>query len=103
MGMRYELTRKYAAEGEVVYEIDSGHAQQLTARLTRLFPQWTLSVAASYDDIADRFGIGFSLRPVGFAGERRDRVLTLEESPEDVATGRRRALAPRFEGGPFGR
>lgn len=103
MGVRYELTRKYAAEGEVVYEIDSGHAQQLNARLTRLFPQWTLSVAASYDDIADRFGIGFSLRPVGFAGERRDRVLTLEDSPEDVATGRRRALAPRFEGGPFGR
>ena len=102
-GARYELTRKYAAEAEVVYEIDSGRAQELNARVTRLFPQWTLSVAASYDDIADRFGIGFALRPVGFAGESRDRILTQEDSAEDIATGRRRPLAPRFEGGPFAR
>ncbi len=102
-GMRYELTRKYAAEAELVYELDSGRAQQFTIRMTRLFPQWTLSVAANIDDIADRVGIGFSLRPVGFAGQRRERVLTLEDSPADVATGRRRTLAPRFKGGPFGR
>jgi hypothetical protein len=101
--MRYELTRKYAAEAEVIFDFNDDRAQELSTRITRLFPQWTLSVGASYDDIADQFGIGFSLRPVGFAGERRDRVLTLEDSPTDIATGRRRALAPRFDGGPFAR
>lgn len=84
-GAAYELTRKYAAVLDATWDLDESEFQDVNARITRRFPQWTVEVGISVDGITDRFGIGISLRPVGFGGETRDRIFTAD--PESVEAG----------------
>lgn len=84
-GAAYELTRKYAAVIDATYDLDDSEIQDLNAQITRRFPQWTVDVGISVDGITDRFGIGFSVSPVGFGGDARDRIFTAD--PEDVEAG----------------
>jgi hypothetical protein len=84
-GAAYELTRKYAAVLDATWDFDEKEFQDVNARITRRFPQWTVDVGVSVDGITDRFGIGFSVRPVGFGGESRERIFTAD--PESVEAG----------------
>jgi hypothetical protein len=103
-GARYELTRKYAVELELSYEVVDQDLTSLGARFTRRFPQWTLDVGLDVDDTRDTVGIAFTVRPVGFAGETRERTFT----EQFLRSGGPRTTAPvgvldrRLNSGPFG-
>lgn len=79
-GARYELTRKYAMEVDGTYDFDDDELQGAGAAVVRRFPQWTFRLRVALDNITDDVGVGVSIRPVGFGGERRDRVFTGAET-----------------------
>lgn len=77
-GAAYELTRKYAIEGEATFDVEEGDFQAAGFTLTRRFPQWTLEIGVDIDEIRDDVSVSFVLVPVGVSGERRNRVFTRE-------------------------
>ncbi|MEQ8850781.1 MAG: LPS assembly protein LptD [Phycisphaerales bacterium] len=100
---RYELTRKYAASLYGSYNLVEDDIQNIGATIERRFPQWTAFMSISVDNITDDFSIGFSMRPVGFGGERRDRVFMSDSAIDafrsaDPAIGGR---GSRLDRGPF--
>ena len=101
-GVRYELTRKYAASGAITYDFDRAKFQRVQVGIIRRFAQWTLSVELDLDNVADDVGIGVVLRPVGFAGETRSRIFTYDDEGEVVRDTSPEALSPtRVNFGPF--
>ncbi len=100
-GARYELTRKYALRAEAGYSPGEGNVQSLGARFERRFPQWTLAFGFDFDDTEDFVSFGMTVRPVGFGGEDRVRVLTQEFPLTAAAPTEVRFPDSRFEGGPF--
>jgi hypothetical protein len=100
MGTRYELTTKYALTVEGTWNLQENRFQNSGAVLTRRFPQWTVDVAIGFDDTADIFEAGISIRPVGFSGESRRRPFTYDEDFDVIAL----PVVPdsgRVESGPF--
>ncbi|MGP1347681.1 MAG: LPS assembly protein LptD [Phycisphaerales bacterium] len=105
-GAAYEFTRKYAGIVDATWDLDRDEFQEVDARVVRRFPQWTVEVGLSVDGVADRFGIGFSVRPVGFSGETRERIFTAD--PDDIeavgipgAAGGMQIRRGRLNHGPF--
>ncbi len=76
LGARYELTRKYAASLTGVFDTKRTEFQGVTARVERRLPQWTIEFGLAVDNVADTVSFAVGLRPVGFGGEDRARVLT---------------------------
>jgi len=104
MGVRYELSRKYAAAVYGVYDLELDEFQSVGWRIARRFPQWTVEAGFSFDEITDEVSFGFSFRPVGFSGEDRSRILTrdpapLVRTPESGAAPH--PTATRLDSGPF--
>ncbi|MCB9848974.1 MAG: LPS assembly protein LptD [Phycisphaeraceae bacterium] len=87
-GAVYELTKVYALEGRLVYDLDRTELDRIGATIQRRFPQWTLDIGADYDDIRQSTSLSFRVQPVGVGGEDRARVLRRDLS----ITGER--LAP---------
>ncbi|MEM1166845.1 MAG: hypothetical protein AAGI30_11205 [Planctomycetota bacterium] len=79
-GARYEITPKYAVGLDASYSFESSRLNDISALMTRRFPQWTVNFAISFDAASDRFSAGLALRPVGVGSERRLRRFT-EEGP----------------------
>jgi len=75
VGAIYELTRVYALEGRVVYDLEESELERVGGVLQRRFPQWTLEVGADYDDIRRSSSFSLRIQPVGVSGEDRARVL----------------------------
>ncbi len=101
-GARYELTRKYAMEGRVTWDLDRERFQRFGVDFSRRFPQWTVTVGLDVDNISDNFGVGITARPVGFGSERRQRLYTDDDTPllpDRSPSSLRRTSAI---GGPFG-
>jgi hypothetical protein len=105
-GARYELTRKYAVELVANYDVETDDIRSLGAEFERRFPQWTLDVGIDLDDVRDSYGVSVSIRPVGFAGESRDRVFTEQFPRTGRASPNSNAPAAvqndRLTSGPFG-
>lgn len=100
LGARYEFTRKYAATLAGTIDTDRSEFQEVSARLERRFPQWTMDFRVGLDNITNEVSLGLSLRPVGFGGE--DRTHTFTKNPAN--TDDRPLLAPdrqRLDWGPF--
>ncbi|MDX2114731.1 MAG: LPS assembly protein LptD [Planctomycetota bacterium] len=100
LGARYELTRKYAVTLVGTVDAERTEFQEVSARLERRFPQWTVDLRISVDNVTNEVSGGMALRPAGLGNENRTRVLTrdVEERPvvRRVAPGRE-----RLEWGPF--
>ncbi len=99
-GARYELTRKYAASLTAVWDTKRTEFQGVTARVERRMPQWTVEFGLSVDNLEDTVGFSVGLRPVGFGGEDRARVLTRDLVDESTI----RPFLPdrdRLDYGPF--
>ncbi len=79
VGAAYELNRKYAMAAAVTHDIERGEFRRLGVNFERRFPQWTVDFVFEADDITSDVSFGFSLRPVGFAGETRTRAFTLDQ------------------------
>ncbi len=75
-GARYALSRKYAILGQAAYDIDNGDIQSYVVRVERRFPQTSVEVAVGHDTITDDTFFAVSLRPVGFGGPDRRRLLS---------------------------
>ncbi len=104
-GARYELTRKYAATLFGTYNLERDEVQNFGTEIERRFPQWTVYVNFSVDNISDDVSVGISFRPVGLGGESRRRVLTKSydlDAVEHVAPPASRR-GSRLDSGPFGR
>lgn len=100
LGARYEFTRKYATTIGATYDADRNEFQELSARIERRFPQWTVDFRVGVDNITNEVSLGLALRPVGFGGE--DRTHTFTRNPAN--TDDRPLLAPardRLDWGPF--
>lgn len=103
LGAEYELTRKYAAAGYFVWDFDRSDIQRFGTRITRRFPQWTLTFELDLDNISDNVGIGVALRPAGFAGDTRERIFTYDEERGVVPNAEPSRITPtRLNTGPFG-
>ncbi|MFM9958670.1 MAG: LPS assembly protein LptD [Phycisphaerales bacterium] len=100
-GARYELTRKYAATIQSVYDLDAEEFQSVGGRLTRRFPQWTVEVGFHISTITDESSIGFVLSPVGASGETRRRIFTREFDDVAPTNKQRDAVRDRLDAGPF--
>jgi len=74
-GAVYELTRVYALDGQIVYDLNDSELDRIGATIQRRFPQWTLEVGANYDDIRSTTSFTIQIQPVGVAGENRNRIL----------------------------
>jgi hypothetical protein len=99
-GAAYELTRKYSMASAVTFDIERDKFRRLGMNFSRRFPQWTVDFIFEADDITSDVSFGFSFRPVGFAGETRQRAYTLDEdSYTPVRTPPSRG---RIDYGPFG-
>ncbi|MBL8746099.1 MAG: hypothetical protein JNK58_07060 [Phycisphaerae bacterium] len=100
LGARYEFTRKYAATLAGTIDADRNEFQEISARLERRFPQWTVDFRVSVDNITNDVSLGVALRPVGFGGEDRTHIFTRNPANTDE----RPLLAPdrqRLDWGPF--
>jgi len=74
-GAIYELTRVYALEGRIAYDIENDDLNRFGVTVQRRFPQWTLEVGADIDDIRDATALSIQIQPVGVSGEDRARIL----------------------------
>ncbi|HBS29907.1 MAG TPA: hypothetical protein DEB06_10780 [Phycisphaerales bacterium] len=99
-GVRYELTRKYAAAVFGTADFDDADLQEMTTRVERRFPQWTLEFEFGVDTISSDVSLGLFLRPAGIAGETRSRVFT-----RDLTDPAKPVIDPtggdRLDRGPF--
>ena len=103
-GLRYELTRKYAAEVEAAWDLNNDDVQSIGASVQRRFPQWTLTFDLDFDQTRDTVNLGLALRPVGFGGEDRTRVFTQEFTKANrtaPAEPNTRYSTSRLSAGPF--
>jgi hypothetical protein len=95
LGARYELTRKYATTLIATFDADRREFQELSARIERRFPQWTVDFRISADNITNNVSLGIALRPVGFGGEDRAHIFarnsTITEDRPLRSPGRERA------------
>ncbi len=104
-GARYEFTRKYAASAFATYDLDVDEFQAIGFSVTRRFPQWTVSVSLSYDNITDDTSVGVTLRPAGLGADDRRRQFTREPVAGELIRGENAATGPRagrLQTGPFG-
>lgn len=100
LGAHYELTRKYALSVVGVVDLDRDKFQSVDTRLERRFPQWTVDFSFGVDTITSDVSFGLALRPAGFTGGERTRILTRDVADAPVL----RRLQPereRLEFGPF--
>jgi len=79
-GAAYELSRLYAIEGFVVYDLVDNNFQEVGVSVTRRLPQWTIEIAVEFDDVQDDLSFGVSFRPVGLKASRSARLF--EDEPE---------------------
>ncbi len=77
-GAAYELSKLYALEAAVVYDIEESNFQEVELSLTRRTPQWNIRVTADYDDVQDDLSLGISFRPVGLKESRPARLFEAE-------------------------
>lgn len=70
-GARTEITEKYSIDIFAEYDIEESNLRTLGGRIERRFPQWTVRVGVSFDDIEDTVGFSLELRPLGIGNERR--------------------------------
>lgn len=105
-GARYEFTRKYAAAAFATYDLNMSEIQSVGFSITRRFPQWTVGINLSYDNITDETSVGVTLRPAGLGGEDRRRIFTRDpvttELLGDQPTPDAAPRPGRLQTGPFG-
>ncbi len=98
-GASYRLTSKYALEAHALYDLEDEEFQATSASISRRFPQWTVRVGLSYDDLRDDTSVSVVLRPVGLGSPDEQRLVIFPEEREFRAPESAPLAAPRRFGG----
>jgi len=98
-GAAYRLTSKYAIEAHALYDFEDHEFQATSASISRRFPQWTVRVGLSYDDLRDDTSVSVVLRPVGLGAVDDRRLEIFPEEREFRAPESAPLSAPRRFGG----
>ena len=95
-GGQFRLTRKYTVEVAATYDVDATDFQELSTRLSREFPSFTVALKLRYNNITDEVTLGFVVTPE-VRDTRRDQLRRLgrdqlgdapaDGSPRDPAGG----------------
>lgn len=70
-GFETEITEKYSLSMFAEWDLELDDLRTLGGRIERRFPQWTVRLGMSFDDIEDSVGLSVQIRPLGLGNERR--------------------------------
>lgn len=98
-GASYRLTSKYAVDGAVLYDFEDEEFQSTSAAISRRFPQWTVRLGLTYDDLRDDLGASVVLRPIGLKPYDQRRLAIFPEERDYRAPESSPLAAPRRFGG----
>ncbi len=98
-GASYRLTSKYAIDGAVLYDFEDAEFQSTSAAISRRFPQWTVRLGMTYDDLRDDLGMSVVFRPVGLTPYDQRRLAIFPEERDYRAPESSPLAAPRRFGG----
>jgi len=98
-GASYRLTSKYAVDGAVLYDFEDAEFQSTSAAISRRFPQWTVRLGMTYDDLRDDLGMSVVFRPVGLKPYDQRRLAIFPEERDYRAPESSPLAAPRRFGG----
>ena len=98
-GASYRLTSKYAVDGSVLYDFEDKEFQSSSMAISRRFPQWTVRVGVSYDDLRDDTSLSVVLRPIGLNPVDQRRLSIFPDDRDARAPETTPLAAPRRFGG----
>ncbi len=98
-GASYRLTSKYAVDAAVLYDFEDEEFQSSSAAISRRFPQWTVRVGLSFDDLRDDTSVSVVLRPIGLKPYDQRRLAIFPEERDYRAPESSPLAAPRRFGG----
>ena len=98
-GAGYRLTSKYAVDGSILYDLEDDQFQSTSASISRRFPQWTVRVAVSFDDLRDDTSLSVVFRPIGLGPQDNRRLEIFPEERDYRAPESTPLSAPRRFGG----
>ncbi len=75
-GAAYELTKKYALSGYLVWDAERRGFQFAGLTVSRRFEQWTVDVGVNLNEIENDVSLSVSLRPAGIAADDRSHIFT---------------------------
>jgi hypothetical protein len=67
-GLTYELTRKYALQSTVNYDMDQNEVQSINTTIRRRYPSVILGIGIGYNNITNETSLGFIVQPFGIGG-----------------------------------
>ena len=93
-GGSYELNARYALGAAAVLDLEDSSVEALQFEIRRRFPQWTLEVGVTYDDVREDVALSVQIRPWGGPRDRLRNSLTRERFFVSPASARGRAGSP---------
>ena len=75
-GVRYALSRQYAASAVVTVDFQRSQLESVFVQLERRFEQFALTFTFTRDDISRETGFGVTFRPTGLGEQSRRRLLS---------------------------
>jgi len=94
LGGSYELSARYALGAAAVLDLEDSAVEALEFEIRRRFPQWTLEVGVSYDNVREDVALGVQIRPWGGPRDRLRNSLTRERFFDAPGAARGRPGSP---------